>query len=129
MPLIQPQQVQDYTEFQIVKDRCTNEKIKYDILKAEMEIFSVCGHKFETYSVIPEEVQQVCIELAEYYALVAGDESSVKGVVSERIGDYSYQLNSDGTIRKPVFLNMLKEYIKPNESSIGTKVKFRMRAI
>lgn len=129
MSLIEATQIKEYTEFQAVKDRCDNGKIAYDILKAEMEIFSVCGHKFEEYTEIPKEVQQVCIELSEYYALVAGDESSVKGYVSERIGDYSYQLNSNNTIKKPTFLNMLKDYIKPNESSLRNKVRFKMRSI
>ncbi|KGK88035.1 DUF3199 family protein [Clostridium sp. HMP27] len=127
--LIDSKQVEEYTEFSIVKARCASGKIKHDILKAQMEIFAVCGHKFEKYNTIPEEVQQVCIELAEYYALIAGDESTVKGYVSERIGDYSYQLNADGTIKKPVYLNMLKDYILTNQSSTSNKVRFRMRAI
>lgn len=129
MPLIVTNDVKSYTEFQIVKDRCDNGKIAHDILKAEMEIYSVCGHKFEDYTEIPEPVKLVCIELAEYYALLAVDESNVKGYVSEKIGDYSYQMNSDGGFKKPVYLNLLKDYIEPDTSTIGKKVRFRMRAI
>lgn len=127
--LIDAKQVEEYTEFDVVKKRCTSGKIKHDILKAQAEIFAVCGHKFETYTSIPEEVKQVCVELAEYYAIVAGDESTVKGYVSERIEGYSYQVNSEGTIRKPVFLNMLKDYILTNKSSTSKKVRFRMGAL
>jgi hypothetical protein len=129
MPLIANEDVKSYTEFQVVKERCDNEKIKHDILKAEMDIYSLCGHKFEEYTEIPEPVQLVCIQLAEYYAILSVDESNVKGYVSEKIGDYSYQMNSDGSFKKPQYLNLLKDYIKTDTSTISTKVRFRMRAI
>lgn len=129
MPLITAIEVKDYTDFDVVKERCDNKKILHDILKAESEIFTVCGHRFEEYESIPEEVQLVCIELAEYYALIAVDESIAKGYTSEKIGDYSYSMNSNGTLKKPVYLNLLKDYIKNDTSSISRRVKFRMRTI
>lgn len=129
MSLITVIEVKDYTEFDVVKERCENRKILHDILKAESEIFTVCGHKFEQYDSIPEEVKLVCVELAEYYALIAVDESIAKGYTSEKIGDYSYSMNSNGTLQKPVYLNLLKDYIKKDTSSISRRVKFRMRTI
>ncbi len=129
MSLVTVMEIKDYTEFDVVKERCDNKKILHDILKAELEIFTVCGHKFEEYESIPEEVKLVCIELTEYYALIAVDESIAKGYTSEKIGDYSYSMNSNGTLKKPVYLNLLKDYIKNDTSSISTRVKFRMRAI
>lgn len=129
MSLVTVIEIKDYTEFDVVKERCDNKKILHDILKAESEIFTVCGHKFEGYESIPEEVKLVCIELTEYYALIAVDESIAKGYTSEKIGDYSYSMNSSGTLKKPVYLNLLKDYIKNDTSSISTRVKFRMRAI
>lgn len=127
--LIGRQEVADYTEFEAVKNRCQNNKILHDILKAESEIYTVCGHKFEEYEIIPDEVKLVCIELTEYYALIAVDESLAKGYTSERIEGYSYTMKSDGTLQKPVYLNLLKAYIKPDVSSTSTKVKFKMRTI
>lgn len=129
MSLVTVMEIKDYTEFDVVKERCDNKKILHDILKAESEIFTVCGHKFEEYESIPEEVKLVCIDLTEYYALIAVDESIAKGYTSEKIGDYSYSMNSSGTLKKPVYLNLLKDYIKNDTSSISTRVKFRMRAI
>lgn len=129
MSLATVMEIKDYTEFDVVKERCDNKKILHDILKAESEIFTVCGHKFEEYESIPEEVKLVCIELTEYYALIAVDESIAKGYTSEKIGDYSYSMNSNGTLKKPVYLNLLKDYIKNDTSTISTRVKFRMRAI
>ena len=129
MSLATVMEIKDYTEFDVVKERCDNKKILHDILKAESEIFTVCGHKFEEYESIPEEVKLVCIDLTEYYALIAVDESIAKGYTSEKIGDYSYSMNSNGTLKKPVYLNLLKDYIKNDTSSISTRVKFRMRAI
>ncbi|WP_300855458.1 DUF3199 family protein [uncultured Clostridium sp.] len=129
MSLATVMEIKDYTEFDVVKERCDNKKILHDILKAESEIFTVCGHKFEEYESIPEEVKLVCIELTEYYALIAVDESIAKGYTSEKIGDYSYSMNSNGTLKKPVYLNLLKDYIKNDTSAISTRVKFRMRAI
>lgn len=129
MSLIDPINVLEYTEFQKVKDRCDNGKIQNEILISENEIFSVCGHKFEEYTEIPKEVKLVCVQLTEYYALLAIDESNVKGYVSEKISDYSYQMNSDGNFRKPTYLNLLREHIKTETSTVGKKIKFRMRSI
>lgn len=129
MPFITANDVKEYTEFQAVKNRCDNGKIKNEILIAENEIYSVCGHKFETYTEAPAEVKLVCTQLAEYYALTSVDESSIKGYVSEKIGDYSYQMNSSGSFKKPIYINLLKDYIEPDTSLLGKKVKFRMRAI
>lgn len=129
MSLISSIEVKDYTEFEVVKARCDNNKILHDILKAESEIYSICGHKFEEYPSIPQEVKLVCISLTEYYALIAVEESIVKGYTSERFEDYSYSMNSEGSLNKPVYLNLLKDYIKNDTSTLGRKVKFRMRAI
>lgn len=129
MSLVSSIEVKDYTEFEVVKARCDNNKILHDILKAESEIYSICGHKFEEYTTVPEQVKLACVGLAEYYALIAGEEGITKGYISERLSDYSYSMKSDGSLNKPVYMNLLREYIKTDTSTIGKKVKFKMRAI
>lgn len=128
MPLITPEQVIDYTEFEAVKARAPN-KLQSDILQAETELFSKAGHKFDTpdYVPLPATVQLALIKLAEYYALINSDESIAKGYASERLGDYSYTLSDGRTVSKPAIDLLIAEYSR--KVAPKRPVSFRMRAL
>lgn len=125
MPLITPVDVREYTAFSTVSDR-RDDQLNFDILQAEQDIFDYCGHKFddsEEYPTVPNEVSLSAIKLAEYYALINHDESFVKGIKSEKLGDYSYQL-SDGETKHFSLSKLLKSHVK----STGTPGKtFKVR--
>lgn len=128
MPLITPEQVSAYTEFETVKNR-DPEKLASDILQSEIEVFSKAGHRFDTPAYVPlaAEVQLALIKLAEYYALVNSDESIAKGYTSERLSDYSYTLSDGRTVIKPAIDLLIAEYvIKPAPKR---PVSFKMRTL
>ncbi|WP_373325629.1 DUF3199 family protein [Sporomusa paucivorans] len=128
MPLITPEQVIEYTEFEAVKARAPN-KLQSDILQAETELFSKAGHKFDTpaYTPLPATVELALIKLTEYYALINSDESIAKGYTSERLGDYSYTLSDGRTVSKPAIDLLIAEYIQ--KAAPKRPVSFKMRAL
>jgi hypothetical protein len=124
--LIQPEDVTGYTAFDVVKNR-EPEKLTFDIVQAQQDIFQYCGHKFTDakYSTLPDEVKLAFIKVTEYYALINSDESIVKGIKSEKIGDYQYQIG-EGRAQTISLSNMLYEHVLQAGKS-GTR--FRMRSI
>lgn len=126
--MITPQDVTDYSVFQVVKDR-DPDLLTYDILQAETEICEIVGHEFDPveYPTIPATVRLATIKLTEYYALVNTDESRVKGIKSEKIGDYSYQTSESGEVKTVSLLPLLQKYIKT--TAVKTGNRFRMRTI
>lgn len=127
MRLITPTDVREYTNFESVQSR-REEQLNFDILQAETDIFDYCGHDFsdtERYPTIPEEVKLSAIKLAEYYALINSDESLVKGITSERLGDYSYQIGKDGETKKFSLRSLLKSHVQQTGSKGKT---FKVRA-
>lgn len=124
--MIAPEDVKEYTSFELVKER-TDDQLKFDIIQAKRDIFKYCGHEFEDdeYNPLPEEVKLAFIKMAEYYALVNSDESIVKGIRSEKLGDYSYTLG-DGKLYTISLDALLIDHIK----SSGKKgTMFRMRSL
>lgn len=121
MPKLVPSEVMDYTSFQSVKDR-TSIQMDGDILQAEQDVFSFCGHDFSDEVFYPEVVKLALIKLAEYYALVNSDESLVKGVTSEKLGDYSYTIN--GEVKTFSLATLLRNYVK-EKGKKGTTFKVR----
>lgn len=128
MPLITPEHVVAYTEFEIVKNR-DPDKLTSDILQAEIEVFSKAGHRFDTPTYVPlaAEVKLALIKLAEYYALINSDESIAKGYTSERLGDYSYTLSDGRTVTKPAIDLLIADYVV--KAAPKRPVNFRMRAL
>lgn len=120
--MITPQQVIDYTSYDGVKNR-TNDQLKFDIIQAREDIFKYCGHDFSEYAKLPEEVVLAFIKVSEYYALINSDESIVKGIKSEKLGDYSYTLG-DGAKQELKIGSLLDKYIKENARK-GTRFKMR----
>ncbi|GED14870.1 protein YqbG [Aneurinibacillus migulanus] len=127
---ITPKDVKEYSEFRAVQNR-PDPKLEKDILRAETEIFAYCGHKFDNATKYPngppEEVKLAFILLAEYYALIAANESLAKGFKSEKIGGYSYSIG-DNPMNKPSFISMLSAYVQ-TAGMAKRKVDFRMRGL
>lgn len=131
MPLIAPSDVKTYTDFESVQNR-DEKKMEKDIMRAELDVFKYCSHRFddaEKYPSIPEEVKLALILLTEYYSLTSGDESLVKGYRSEKIGDYSYTLGDGTAVSKPDFDMLLADHTIESGSAGRKKVAFRMRTI
>ena len=128
MPLIMPEQIIGYTEFEAVKAR-SPDKLESDILQAETELFTKAGHRFDKspYPPIPPEITLALIKLSEYYALINSDESIAKGYTSERIGDYSYTLSDGRTVIKPAIDLLIADYVV--KEAPKRPIKFRMRAL
>ncbi|WP_139491783.1 protein YqbG [Brevibacillus dissolubilis] len=126
--MITPQQVMDYSEFDVVKKRA-QEKLAHDIIQAKSDIYQYVGHRFspDQYPTVPEEAILACLRLAEFYALINSDESAVKGYKSERIGDYSYTLNDGNVVHKPMLASLLAGFVKPGGT--GGQVRFKMRSV
>lgn len=125
--MITPQEVKDYSVFTAVKNR-PDALLEHDILEAVAEIRMYCGHTFddaELYPTLPAEARLACIKLAQYFALVNGDESIVKGIKSEKLGDYSYTLADGSSLEKPVINVLLSPYI----TRTAGRVRFRLGGI
>lgn len=127
---ITPDRVKAYTEFEAVRSR-PDSKLETDILRAETEIFTYCGHKFEDATKYPlgppEEAQTAIILLSEYYALIAADVALAKGYKSETFSKYSYTLG-DNPMQKPAFTSMLAGHVQ-EKGTAQRKAAFRMRGI
>ena len=126
MPVIIPSELRAYTSFDSVKER-TDQQLTDDIIQAEADIFNYVHHKFPTneYPTVPAPVKIACKKLAEYYALSALDESSVKGYKSEKIGDYAYEMaDKPGLQGKPEITALLDDYVK---EIVTETPKVRMR--
>lgn len=127
---VTPDRVKAYTEFEAVQNR-PDPKLETDILRAETEIFTYCGHKFEDvvkYPLgAPEEVKTAIILLSEYYALIAADVALAKGYKSETFSKYSYTLG-DNPMQKPSFTAMLSAHVQ-EKGTAQRKASFRMRGI
>jgi hypothetical protein len=121
--------VKEYTAYETVKARA-DAQLAFDIIQAEQDIFSYCGHDFtaDEYTPLPVPVKIALIKVTEYYSLINSDESGIKGYKSEKIGDYQYQVgDSAGT---PIFArfalaSLLKPFILPGKGG----PRFRLRGI
>lgn len=122
--MITPKDVTDYTAYEGVKNR-TEPQLKFDIVQAKEDIFKYCGHDFSNYPELPEEVKLAFIKVTEYYALINSDESIIKGIKSEKLGDYSYTLG-DGEKQELKIGNLLHKYV---EETAQKGTKFRMRSL
>ena len=93
-PWVEPQEVRDWTDRAIVKNR-TDAKLKVDITRAEAWIIDYTNNRFDGTLVIlqelPEPVRIATILLAEHFAAKAANLAKTDGAFkSERFDDYSY---------------------------------------
>ncbi|MGG3131339.1 DUF3199 family protein [Bacillus pumilus] len=129
--LISPEEVRAYTVFESVKNR-SDELLLSDIIEAEAEVFKIAGHDFtsEKYQPLPEKAKIALIKMAQFFALINGDESIIKGYKSEKIGDYSYTLADGNAISKPDVYNLLIDFIEPVVAPEDPgSVKLRLRSL
>lgn len=130
MANITPQQLKDYTAFEVVSER-SDALLADDIVEAELEIKRITGHDFsdaETYPTLPDEARIAYLKMAQFYALINQDESLTKGYQSEKMSDYSYTLADGTTIRKPDVFHLLQDHIQ-DKTNVGKRVTVRMRAL
>ncbi|MEH7673964.1 protein YqbG [Bacillus pumilus] len=129
--LISPEEVRAYTVFESVQNR-SDELLISDIIEAEAEVFKIVGHDFtsEKYQPLPEKAKIALIKMAQFFALINGDESIIKGYKSEKIGDYSYTLADGNAISKPDVYNLLIDFIEPVVAPEDPgSVKLRLRSL
>ena len=87
--------MKSYTSHKEVSER-SDEKLTFDIARAEMKIIHITNNKFAEYDEIPEPVKMAVILVAEAYA--KNDiEAAKKKIKSESFDDYSYTVEA-GTI-------------------------------
>ncbi|MCY8912533.1 DUF3199 family protein [Bacillus atrophaeus] len=131
MLLITPDELKSYSVFESVKTR-PDELLKQDILEATADIILKVGHDFSDaeYIPLPETVRLALLKLSQFYALINGDESIIKGYTTEKIGDYSYTLRDGSSLQKPDVYALIKDYVKPADPDLeGIEAKVRMRSI
>ncbi|MFB4387145.1 MULTISPECIES: protein YqbG [Bacillus] len=129
--LISPEDVRAYTVFESVKNR-SDELLESDIIEAEAEVFKIVGHEFtsEKYQPLPEKAKIALIKMAQFFALINGDESIIKGYKSEKIGDYSYTLADGNAVTKPDVYNLLIDFIEPiDPPEDPASVRMRLRSL
>lgn len=87
-PWVVPKDVKEYTSHKDVAGR-KDEKLVFDIARAEMKVIHITNNKFTDYEAIPEPVKMAVVLVAEAYA--KNDiEASKKKIKSESFDDYSY---------------------------------------
>lgn len=91
-PWITPKDVKNYTSHQEIKKR-PDEKLAFDIARAELKIIHITNNKFEEYEELPEAVKIATILVAEAYAK-NGIEATKKNIKSETFDDYAYTVES-----------------------------------
>ncbi|MEC2038246.1 DUF3199 family protein [Bacillus altitudinis] len=129
--LITPEDVRAYSVFESVKNR-SDELLISDIIEAEAEVFKIVGHDFtsEKYQPLPEKAKIALIKMAQFFALINGDESIIKGYKSEKIGDYSYTLADGNAVSKPDVYNLLIDFIEPiDPPEDPASVRMRLRSL
>lgn len=121
--LVTPQEVRDYTPFETVKNRA-DAQLQMDILQAQVDVFDYCKHDFTDvkYTPIALEVKLAMFKLTEYYALINSDEGILRGIKSEKIGDYQYTL-SDGTTQVFSISKLLFNFIKDGEERKSVRIR------
>lgn len=115
---ITPEDLRGYTTFKSVKKR-PDEQLKMDILEAESYIDSRIENPLHKYDDLPDKLKIAWLKVAQFYALINGDESIAKGYKSEKIGDYSYTLADGSSMSMPDISNLLEEFLPPDEKKSG----------
>ena len=112
-PWVTPQEVKDYSDNPKVQNR-TDEKLKFDIARAELKVIRYTKNRFEDnekFPVIPEPVSLAVILLAEMYAGSSAeiDKGNYK---SESFDEYSYTVADTATKQENIDLGpLLDDYV------------------
>jgi hypothetical protein len=124
---ITPEELKAYSTFEAVQNR-PDAQLKMDILEAETYVNSKIEKPLSEYEELPSELKLALLKVAQFYALINGDESIVKGYKSEKIGDYSYTLSDGSGLSMPDVSSLLDGYM-PVDSKKRDGVFLRMRAL
>jgi len=124
---ITPEDLKAYSTFEAVQNR-PDPQLKMDILEAETYVNGRIEKPLSEYTELPDELELALLKVAQFYALVNGDESIVKGYKSEKIGDYSYTLSDGSSLSMPDVSGLLNGFMPAGEKKTDG-VFFRMRGI
>ncbi|ALM28155.1 DUF3199 family protein [Bacillus altitudinis] len=124
--IISAEELQAYSVFDRVKNRSV-ERLAADIIEAEAAVFQIVGHDFthEKYQPIPEKARIALLKMAQYFAMLNDDESMMKGLTSEKMGDYSYAKAADKVKGRPYVYALLVDYIEPSLTGGSANLKVR----
>lgn len=123
MSHITPEELIAYSVFDKVTSRNTT-NLETDIIEAEGDLETQAGIDLDTFVELPERLKIALLKLSEFYALINSDESMIKGIKSENLGDYSYTLSDGQSIQKPDISHLIRKY----RAFSGT-LRVRMRGI
>ncbi len=93
-PWITPLELKAYSDQESVLNR-PDEKLVWDITRAELYIINKSNNRFdddEKYPEVPNEIKLATLLVAEYYANLAGNDKLYK---TETFKDYSYTMADD----------------------------------
>lgn len=124
---ITPQNLKDYSTFNSVQKR-PDPQLEMDILEAETYVNSKIEKPINEFEELPPELKLALLKVAQFYALINGDESIVKGYKSEKIGDYSYALSDGSSLSMPDVSGLLDNFL-PEEGKKPDGVFLRMRSL
>lgn len=126
---ITPAELKAYSVFEAVIERADNH-LMMDILEAETYVRKLITKPLEEHNPLPVTLRLALLKVAQYFALVNGDESIVKGYKSEKMGDYSYTMADGSSMSMPDVSDLLDEYIDKDEpSGSNGNVFLRMRVL
>ncbi|ECJ9718291.1 DUF3199 family protein [Listeria monocytogenes] len=133
MSYITPEELITYSDFEAVRER-KPEKLKMDILEAEMDLQAALGKSLVDIKSrrveetgFPETLKLALLRLAQFRALYNTSESMQKGYSAEKIADYSYSLANGESINYPDVSNLIADYLD-QKSTDKRKFRFRMGA-
>lgn len=124
---ITPTDLKAYSTFEAVQNR-PDPQLKMDILEAETYVNSKIEKPLKEYDDLPTELKLALLKVAQFYALINGDESIIKGYKSEKIGDYSYTLSDGSSLSMPDVSGLLDGFM-PKDDKKRDGVFLRMRPI
>ncbi|GIN71137.1 hypothetical protein J14TS2_16120 [Bacillus sp. J14TS2] len=124
---ITPADLKAYSTFEAVQKR-PDEQLKMDILEAESYIDSKIEKALQEYDELPPKLKIAWLKVAQFYALINGDESMAKGYKSEKIGDYSYTLSDGSSLSMPDVSGLLDDFI-PDDGRNSDRFFLRMRPL
>ena len=124
-PWVIPKDVKAYTSHKDISER-SDERLAFDIARAEMKVIHITNNKFADYETIPEPVRMAVIIAAEAYAKNDIEATKMK-IKSETFDDYSYTAEASTIDFATLDLEeLLADYIIP----VGTgKVVMNLRKL
>ncbi len=121
---ITPEELKSYSTFEAVRNR-PEDQLKMDILEAEAYVQKKIAKPLEDYEPFPDKLKLALLKVGQFFALVNGDESIVKGYKSEKIGDYSYTLGDGSALNMPDVSGLLDDFAPEDGKNKGFYMRMR----